>query len=275
MNQLLLALALCLPAAGPTEVPQTPDKVLMASIEAMRVNDLHGYLRLTLTDSQLSAMRTSWNDYCSKKPSQDFRDKFADVVAMLSSPSAEDAVMALLEPKLEQARPQMALVAGMVTAMGQMTIEQNTTLTAQQREQALQLVGGVGNWLQHNDLTDTERARKAVHVLCEMVRSLEIETLDEVYALSFDDLLAKGGKLLAAVKGVLQVYGISSDAFLDSVDVRPGKIEGRKATLRVSFEFFGIKSESDAVMVLVDGRWVPEATVQGMPAELAAPPSKG
>lgn len=275
MNQLLLLLPLCSTSIAQTQSPQPPEKVLMASLEAMRVNDLHGYLRLTLTDAQLAELRKSWNEYCQTKPSEDFRGKFSDVIAMLTSSTAEDDIMALLEPKLEEVRPQMAMVTGMVAAMGQMALQQNQQLTAAEREQGLKVLEGVANWLQHNDLTDIARARRAVHVLCDMLRSIGIETLDEVYAMSFEDVMTKGGKLLAAVKGVLQVYGVSTDDLLDSVQIRPVSVEGDVATLRVSFEFLGIESTSDTRMVRIGGRWVPEAVVAGMPAELAGLSSEG
>jgi len=274
MIQLLLALPLLAPAAPAAGPVQPPDKALLASVQAIRANDLHGYLKLVLTDAQLAEAQSAWDAYRAKQPTQDFRDKFSQVVSMLTASDAEDHVMALLEPKLVEARPQMAMASAMVTGLGQMAIQQNQKLSAKERDQATQVLTAVGAWLQNNDLTDTDRARKAVHVLCDMVRGSGIATLDDFYGMGFDDAMKHAGQLLGGVKGVLQVYGIPVDTVLDSVQARTVKLDDDHATLRVSFEIFGIKSDDEIGMILDGDRWVPEAAADANPAALAALPSK-
>lgn len=269
MIQLLLALPLCAAVPDPVQATQPPDKVLMAAVQALRVNDLSGYLRLSLTDEQLASMRAAWTSYCEQEPSAEYRRRFTDVMELLSGTGAEDLLMARIEPKLAEARPQMMLVTGMITGFGSMAIEQDPDLSQEQRDQARKVLEAIASWLQHNDVTDVERARRAVRVVCTAVRGLGIDDLEDVYSLSFEDALARGSTLLSTLKGVLQVYGLSADEFLDTIVVKPMHVGRSEATLRVSFRIFGIQSHGDVRMVLDKGRWVPEAAAQAEPAQLA------
>ncbi len=124
MMKTLLASSLCLlsfwSAPQAQALADTPERAVKDGIDAIRLNDVLGYVRLSTTDQQFAEMQRSWDSYRAEKPDGEQVVKFAEVIAILTSPDAEDTVMALLEPKLAEWRPQMAMMTGMFTAMAQM-----------------------------------------------------------------------------------------------------------------------------------------------------------
>lgn len=270
MTTLLFATTLALAAGAgspagdsPAALPTTPHETLMASVEAVRGNDLARYIELTMPGEVAGSLRTKWDEYRAAPADPEQAQKFAEVMAVLTAPSAEDLVMGLLEPKLEEARPQLAQLSMMVQMMGGMAIQGGEGLTAQEKEEGMKVLSAVSEWLSHHDLADATLARRAVAVLCEAVRGLELASMEEVLALDYDAAMDKAGVLFGASKGVLAVYGLDVDTWLDSVRVEPVEERGDHATVRVSFTLFGIQSEVDAPMVRVDGHWLAESAVEG------------
>jgi hypothetical protein len=119
---------------------------------------------------------------------------------------------------------------------------------------------GLASKLGTVDVADREKLRKTLAVVTACARDLEVETLAELQALSFDAALERGGQVLAAAKEVLAVYGLSVDGMLDSVEVEVlSKAEGQ-ARVQVSSDLFGTPPEAAVDLVETDGRWFPSGS---------------
>ena len=261
MMKPLAAASLCILAAGsyallPGERILSPAETVEASVSALRQNDLKSLLSLSMSEEQIAIMRRSWDDQRRQGASQEEQAEFAQAVAFLTASGAEERIMQMIRPKLDEMRPQWSMTVAMTTGMLESMIEMNEEMDTHEKDQARRVFQAVAQILQKNDFTDEARARKAVNILCGAARELGVSSVDDVQALEFDQLLVKGGHVMSAVKRVLGVYGVDLDSWLESVEAETIYEAGDVAKVRVSFEILGSTQTVDADMVRVNERWV-------------------
>ena len=85
--------------------------------------------------------------------------------------------------------------------------------------------------------------------------------MKDVQELSFEELLTKGDIALASLKDVFEVYGLSMDDCLDSVQVETVREEGDQATVRVEYRILGVSDSAEVEMVRVGRRWIRQDAV--------------
>lgn len=260
MNKILVTTGLCLASAvtsalGVPDAAVSPDQAIVAGVQAIRKNNLKGFLDATFHAEQMEEMAKAWNTQRKAKADPAEDAQFAATMQMLTAPGAEEQLMGLIEPKLAEMRPQMGMLVGMLSGIVQTSVDQNADLSPEEKTKAKQVTDGFVKALQETDLTSPDLARKAVGVVCKTARSLKLGTMDDVRALDFEHAVAKGDVLLAGTKEVLAVYGLTVDTWLDSMRAETVKEEGDAAVVRVSYEMFGVKQTVDTDMVRVDGRW--------------------
>lgn len=241
---------------APARVETEPHAALVASVEAVRKNDLRRFLQLTLPDAKLAELRAEWERQRAEGAKPAEVAQFRETMAKLTAPDAEAKLMQELAPKLAEMRPQVAMMTGMLTGMAQSGIEQSATLSATEKRQARELLQAAGRVLQEHDITDEAAARRAVAVVCRTARRLNAAELEQLQRLSFDQLLAKGDVVLGGLKEVLAIYGLEVDAWLDSVEAETVRQEGDGALVRVRYEILGVRQTVETEMVRSEGRWV-------------------
>jgi hypothetical protein len=244
----------------------SPKGAVEAAVKALRNNDVHALLRATLPDEHFQKLGQRWKaDMDASQIGEEQRMQFAMTMGMLTAEGAEDALMALLEPQLVELDKQMAqlpLMIGMGRGIAASAIEQNADLDPAQKEQARKSLDAIANWAQRTPFTDRERARRAVGVVTRTARELDVSTLDEVYALSFEQALAKAGLVLGGFKGVLDIYDLSIDRVLDSVRTSVVSERGDEATVKVEWTLLDAPLSLQSEMVRKDGRWFSRDTLE-------------
>jgi hypothetical protein len=251
-----LASAFAAYAALGTEPPRSPAASIEAGAQALRKNDVRSFLKLTLSDAGLAEMKADWDLQRAKKPSAEEEAAFAATMEKLTAEGAEDALMAELSPKLDEMRPQVAMMIGMFNGMADAALAQNTELSDEEREQGREVLKALADLLGKNDLTDPKLARRAIDVVCGTARALGIASFDQLRGLSFEELLSRADLVFAGAKDLLAIYGLSVDAWLDSVKAETLAEEGDHATVRIRFEILGTSHSVDTEMVKTDGRWI-------------------
>jgi hypothetical protein len=262
-----LALLLLLGSCGGGASSASPDGAVLNSVQALRNDNLAAFFHGAFTEAEFGEMRAKWDEQRLATPEEEEQARFADSVAMLTAPGAESALMQKLEPQLVELKPQVDMLFGMVEGMAAGALAGNTTMTAQERQQAQQVVQALVTTLRENDITDPERARKAVGIVCKSARRLGVKTLADAQAMTFDQALARGGVLLACSKDVLEVYGFAVDTLLDSVRTRTVMQSGDAATIEVRFTLLGVQHTQQMEMMRVAGHWVVRRTPETAPAE--------
>ncbi len=247
----------------------TPQGAFMANLNAMKNNDLKALMLANMTPEEYEQVKAEW---AKKKTTFSEADKaqFAATMQMLTSPDAEERIMAMVEPQLQQVQAMLPMMLMMANEdMINQKISQ-APIPDEQKESAKAVALAVVDWAKGADLGNPEKARQAVAVIVGTARDLGIKSLDDVEKLSFDDALATGGKVLGGSKQALKVYGIDLDGMMDSVKIKDVKQNGDMADMVVAFKFLGKPLEQKMKMVKKNGRWIPAPAPT--PGEPPVPP---
>lgn len=228
---------------------------LQAQVKAFSNNDLKSMLIAALPPKEIDRMRTEWDAKRKEAATEEEKKEFAESWAKLTAPDGVDKIMAEIEPQMVEMKPQLPGMIAMMQGMGTMSIQQSTELTPQQKTQATQFMNGLGGWLNKTDFTDAAVMRKALTALADGLRATGITTLDDVNALSFDQLLEKSGPAFGGLKNALAAYGFSLDQIAQSVKSEVVSETGDAAKLKVSYSLFGSPLSFESEMTKVDGRW--------------------
>lgn len=261
MKSLLFAAPLLLaavPANGGDTPALTPHESVEAGIHAMRNNKLHSFLLHTFGDSAVAEMRTGWNKERQKKAGATESAEFTEFINKLTAPGAEQALMEEFRPQLDEMRPQMTMMVGMFSGLIGAALQEDENLSTEEKRNATQMMDALSRHLMTHDLCDPRSAEKAIGILCRSARKLKLESLQQVHDLTFEALLGKGDIALGALKDIFEIYGFSMDRWLDSVKAETVRTSGSKATVKVSYEFLGIKQSMNAEMVRIGKRWLRE-----------------
>jgi hypothetical protein len=248
------------PAAVTAAAVATPDGATTAVIKNLRDNNVGGVLAAALPPAKLDKIKSDWSKEVNKEPlTEEDKAKFVENMSKLTAPGAEDKLFAELEPQLKQMETQMAQQMPMMIAMGQgfvqSSVQQSKDLDEAQKKQALEVVDAVAKWAGTAKFTDANLAKQGIAIVTKTARDLNLKTLDEARALSFDQAMQKAGIVFGGVKKVLDVYGFSIDKSLDSAKVDLLASQGDTAKVKVTYTLLGTPLTSETEMVKVDGRW--------------------
>ena len=247
-------------APAPAAAATAPDATIIASIHALRANNVAALLDNALPPGELVKLKADWNKDFNKDPITDEdRRKFSEEMGKLTAPGAEDKLFAEIQPQLKAFEQQSAQQMPMMIAMGQgfiqSAIQQNKDLTEPQKQQTQALLDATAKWAQTAKFTDAAFAKQAIGVICKGARDLNLKTLDEVRALNYDQAMQKAGIVLGAFKQLLGVYGLSMDKALDSVKAETVSTTGDTAKVKVSYTAFDQPFTTESDLRKVDGKW--------------------
>jgi hypothetical protein len=187
------------------------------------------------------------------------RKEFAEKMAKLTAPGAEEKMFAEIKPQLEefdkQAAQQMPMMVAMGQGFAQSAIQQSKDLSDAQKQQVTQLLDATAKWAQTTKFTDPALVKSAIAVICKTARDLNLKSLDEARALSYEAGMQKAGIVLGGVKQVLAVYGLNMDKALDSVKVQTVSANGDAAKVKIDYTAFDTPFSTESDLVRVEGKW--------------------
>ncbi len=244
------------PAEKPmVQAAATAASVMDVQVKAFRNNDLKTLLTTALPPAELERIRADWDKQRAAPITDEERAEFAENWGKITAPDGVDKIMAEVEPKLAEVKPQLAGMIAMGQGMATMSIAQSTELTEPQKAQATAFLNGLGGWLGKTDFADPVLMRKALTALADGLRATGITKLDDIKALSFDQMLEKAGPAVAGFKNAFAAYGFSLDTIADSVKAEIVSESGDVAKLKVSYALFDSPMSFESEMQKVDGKW--------------------
>ncbi len=262
-------------SSSPAEATATPDAAVKASADALRQNDIGQFVKLVLPEARYNEVKAKFESRERTAPEAGEAAEFSEMMAKLTAADAETALMAELEPHIAQFEaemaPQMPMMIGMGRGIAVQGIQQNAEMSEDQKRQATQLVDAMGNWLSGVKLGDRELAKQAIAKTVAAARKLDLQTLEQVNALSFDQAMEKAGIAFGGLKDVLGVYGFDVNAALDSTQVEVLKSEGDAARVKLSYTLLGTAITSEQDMVRENGRWYGKDTMKALSDALDQP----
>jgi len=264
------------PAAAPvvTAPAATPDAAILASVRALRANDINAFLSAAMPAPEVAKIKTDWAKHMAEKPiTDDDRKKFTEQMTKLTAPGAEDKLYAELEPQLKKFDQESAAQMPMLIAMGQgfvqSSIQQSKDLTDEQKKQSTALVTAAGTWAQSVKFTDPALVKAAIAAVCQTARDLNFKSLDEVRALNYDQGMLKAGIALGGAKRMLAVYGLKIDETLDSIKAETLSNAGDAAKVKVTYTAFSQPFTTESDLVRVDGKWYGKQAIEKWQKKLA------
>jgi hypothetical protein len=258
------------PGAAPAAAiaaPSTPDGAASASVAALRANNVSAFLNNALPAGELAKLKADWNKDINKDPVTDEdRKQFTDTMAKLTAPDAEAKMYAEIEPQLKDFDAKTAQQMPMMIAMGQgfaqSAIQQSKDLNDSQKQQAQAMVDATATWAQTVKFTDPALVKSAIAAISKTARDLNLKSIDEARALSYDQAMQKAGIMLAGVKQVFAVYGLNMDKALDSIKVETAAMTGDTAKIKISYTAFDQPFSTESDLVKVDGKWYGKQAIE-------------
>ncbi|MCX7557568.1 hypothetical protein OS187_12210 [Xanthomonadaceae bacterium JHOS43] len=243
----------------------TPDPAvqLKGLVHQFRVGDVTGLAQALIPPSKWEDARDAYDQARQKPLDEKDREHFAEQLERFTAPDAVDALMAELEPKLEQARPQWPgmLMLGMGAA--QMAVASpDADLDEAQREALRRMLPGLQRWVGSTDFLDSVTLRQALTLFADGVRRTGIRDLESLRQLPLEGMLDRAGTLLVAGKDALRLYGLDLDAVADSLNIEVLSGDGFNARVHASVTLFGASVGTDLELVLIDGRWYGASVVK-------------
>jgi hypothetical protein len=253
-------------AAPDLSKTSTPDGAIAAAVQSLKAGDLKALVESQVPPKHMDKLRADWKaDMAKDPPSDQEKQEFAAQMTMLTASDAEAKIMEQLEPELvkfeTEMAPQLPLMIGMGKGLAANGIQENKELTQEQKDQAVKSIDALAKWVQETNFTDRAKVKDAVSKVVASARELNLKTLDEARALSFDDAMVKGSIALRGFKDVLNVYGFSLDKMLDSVKTEVVSQTGDAAKVKVSYQLFDQPLSFETDLVQVDGRWYGKQTI--------------
>lgn len=243
------------PAAKAAAASNDPAESINQVARSIRQGDLSALLAASLPPAELDRLRQDWDEERVKPLSDEDRQEFVDGWGKLVAPDFVDRTMAEITPQLNELKGQLGPMIGFGAMMAVGSIEQSQELTATQKAQATKLLNAAAAWAMSQDFSDPAKLRKALTHLATAARATGIVTPDDVRKLTFDQLLAKGSVLFVGIKEALNVYGISIDDTLGSMQSTVLSQDGDSAKVSTSMKLFGETLTFENELVRKDGRW--------------------
>lgn len=233
-----------------------PAQQLQEMTRALRRNDLEALVRAGMPAEKFQEVRQAYEFQRGRPLDPAEREQIDTQIARFTGPGAVDALMAEIEPKLAEARPQAEGAILMALGAAQMALASpKAELSPEQRAMLRSVLPGVQRWASSTDFLGSQTMRQAITLIVDAARSSGIHNVEQLRMLSLEELLAHGGRLLAASKQALRLYGLDADAIADSARYELLSIEGDKARIRASFRIFDADLAHEIELVLVEGRW--------------------
>ena len=265
----LLALSAC--TVNRNEASKDPVTAVKDLATSIRDNDFNRLTHIMVPPADYAKLVANYQADAAKlpPPSPEDSKRFADQLAQFTAPDAEDKLFAQIQPKLATMGPQIPMGVAMMSGMAGQGIQNNDKLSASDKTQATAVLTAITKWATTAPLSDPDKAKQAIKVVCATARDLKLTTLAASQKLSFDDAVQKVGIAAGGLRKTLAVYGFDSDKALDSVKATKTSENGDTAVIAVTYTLLDTPVNGEVTMVKRDGRWYSADLVKSVEDSLA------
>jgi hypothetical protein len=263
------------PTAAKTLAADTPADVTERIAAELKDNNLLAAAQAAVPPQDFDEMRAAYERSRAETPSAEDSAEFAQTMAKLTAPDAEQTLMAELEPALVKFETEMAaqmpLMIGMGRGFAQQWLSESKEFSAEQKTQAGAMLDALAKWLETVKFADRDLAKRAIGYVVATARALDLKTLEEARALTFEEAMGKAGIAFGGAKDVLAVYDLKLDEVLASVNSSVISEQGDEAKVQVEYRMFDQPLRAETEMQRRDGRWYAKDTLAKLDLERAKP----
>lgn len=259
----------------------SPEDATRESLALLRDGKFDLFWKHALPPADFATFRADWPRLNAVQTlgEPDDKAKFEAGVKRLTEPDAEKKLFAALRPTLvrfdRDYKDQMPLVAGIGQSMALTAIDQAKDLTLSQKRQLREAVNVVGPWTRTVPWGDQAKAKEAIAIVVDTARKAGLSTPEALHAMNFEQSMATWSTAWLGFKRLLDVYGLSIDKSFDSVSIDTIESSDGSAHVKITYTLLDKPIQTDATLVLLDGRWYDSDLLQRVRDEHArlAPPA--
>ncbi|HET7267271.1 MAG TPA: hypothetical protein VFJ15_04120 [Oleiagrimonas sp.] len=247
----------------------TPQLAVQNAIKELKVGDFDGLLKHVLAPADYKRLRTEWTrkDHGALRGvSQAERQRFARNMQRLTQPGAKKKEFAKIAPMLDAWKlmrdKSLPMMIGMFSTAVGTEITQTNALTGEQKSQARGVLKAVTQWMGRTDWGSKAKAKKAVGIVVDTARALDIKTLKQASQLDYEQSMQRYATAWKGFKDLLAVYGLSVDRMLDSATAKTLKQNDDHAVVQVDFSILGKPFTTTVDMVRKGKRWYPRHVLE-------------
>ncbi|MCB1554510.1 MAG: hypothetical protein KDJ14_11945 [Xanthomonadales bacterium] len=255
-----------------------PAETVVASAAQMRKGDLAAVIKGAVPAKRYEEIRSEWSRRVKEEPSSE-KDKqeFAEMMGKLTASDAETKLYAELEPELAKMETEMAaqlpLMVGMGRGFAVQALMESKELNDAQKQQATAMIDALAAWVQSANFFDRDKAKAAIGHVVGTARSLNLQSLDQVEQMQFEEAMNKAGEAYLGLSKTLSVYGLDLDATLASVKAEVVEQKEDLAKVKVSYSLFNQPLSFETEMVRRDDRWFGKDAMKELDKALAPKPA--
>ncbi|MET0935745.1 MAG: hypothetical protein ABWX83_07145 [Luteibacter sp.] len=251
----------------------SPEDAMRDSLELIRDGKFDMFWKHALPPADFATLRADWpkRNAAVEPIDPDDEAKFEAGVKRLTEPDAEKKLFADLRPTLvrfdRDYKDQMPLISGVGQSMALTSIDQAKDLTAPQKRQIREAVNIIAPWTQTVAWGDQARAKEAIAIVVDTARKANLTTPQAMHAMSFEQSMAMYSAVWLGAKRVFGVYGLSIDKTFESITIDTLENSGGSAHVKITYTLLDKPIQTDATLVLLDGRWYDSDLLQRVRAE--------
>lgn len=274
----LLTLA-ALTGCGPDRVSESeaaaePAQALLLLCQHLRDNRLDAFARDATPPSLRPALEQAWHEGRSRWPLDElpFDHKIPGILGTLATPDAEARLQRTFDQQFRNANRELQGAAATLGLFGMKYLQNDPTLSADERGHFVQLVDAGKAWAMSTRLGDPKRARTAIRTLTRAAQRTGLRGPETFARLGPTESLRRMGPFTAAIKQVLRGYDLDLDQSLDAMETTLVSRDGDHARVRMRYPLGKVRIEAVVSMERVDGHWYLSDYLRHLRA-LAAPPA--
>lgn len=264
----------------PKEAPGTPgggspEDAMRDSLELIRDGKFDMFWKHALPPADFATLRADWpkRNAATAPIDPDDEAKFEAGVKRLTEPDAEKKLFADLRPTLvrfdRDYKDQMPLISGVGQSMALTAIDQAKDLTTPQKRQIREAVNVIAPWTQTVGWGDQAKAKEAIGIVVDTARKANLSTPEAMHAMNFEQSMAMYSTAWLGFKRLFGVYGLSIDKSFESISIDTLENSGSSAHVKITYTLLDKPIQTDATLVLLDGRWYDSDLLQRVRAEHA------
>ena len=271
----LLALAGC---RREVVAPGDPVAAVKGMADAVKDNNLVRYSRLSMPPALHKQLEARWkaNLALAPAPTTAQQEDYAKWMNRLTAADAETKLYVTFDRRMNKIEAEIGSQWPLMQATGGIflngVISANSKLTSAEKGHAKAMGSALINWLKPELVTDRVRARRAIVVLTQTARDINLPTLADSQRLEMIPALEKASRGLKGLKQMGRIYGLDADLSLSQVKARVKAVEGPVATMDVSYPLLGKTVSFEMQLLRRDGRWYSADAVHNAEEALARPP---
>lgn len=238
-------------------------------------NDLVGYARSMVSADQYVRLELAWREGRSRWPLSEFplSGELPALLASLSRANAEQALLKDFDAQLAGQHDGIRQTAQSLGAFGVQYLRSQSGYDPQLRSHYVQWVTALSNWAAAAPLSERKHAQAAIATLTAAVRASGLDGEAALQATGMEESLRRLGPVLAALKSVLDSYGLPLDTSLDRLQTSLIEQHGDNARVHLQYPLGEQLIDTSTGLIRRQGRWYLQRSQDEVAQLLDSPPA--